>query len=116
PLTVDPELMRDGRAAYDEICATCHGVLGNGASVVADKMELRRPPSFLEARLEALPAGEIFAVASRGYGLMPGFASVLDVEQRWAVVAYIRALRLSQSSAVAELPADVLRELTRVAP
>jgi hypothetical protein len=116
PRPLTRELLQAGRRAYDEICATCHGVLGDGHSVVAEKMELRRPPSFFEPRLLALPVGRIFEVAGHGYGLMPGFAATLDVDQRWAVVAYVQALRISQQSNVADVPSEAQAALRREAP
>jgi mono/diheme cytochrome c family protein len=116
PRPLTHELLQAGRLAYDEICSTCHGVVGDGSSVVAQKMALRRPPSFFEPRLMALPLGQIFEVASHGYGLMPGFAATLDVDQRWAVVAYVQALRISQQSQLADLPADVQAALRREGP
>jgi mono/diheme cytochrome c family protein len=114
PVTVP--LLQSGHAAFDRVCATCHGVLGDGHSVVADKMELRKPPSLHEPRIAALAPGKIFAVLSNGYGLMPGFASILTVDERWAVVAYLDALRLSQAAPVATLPDSIRRELAREAP
>lgn len=116
PLPLTRELLQAGRQAYEEVCSTCHGVLGDGNSVVAQKMELRRPPSFLEPRLMGLPLGRIFEIAGHGYGLMPGFAATLDVDQRWAVVAYIQALRISQRSQLSDLPADAQLALRRAAP
>ena len=105
-----------GRAAFERVCATCHGVLGDGNSVVAEKMELRKPPSLHEARIAQLPAGKVFQVASVGYGLMPGYAALLSVEERWAIVGYLGALRLSQAAPVASLPPFMQAELRRAAP
>lgn len=111
PLPVTRALLERGHAAFERICSTCHGVLGDGDSVVAEKMLLRRPPSLHEPRIAALPPGRVFEVASEGYGLMPGYAAVLDVEERWAVVAYLDALRLSQSVSITALPATMRAEL-----
>lgn len=116
PLLVTRASLEVGRAAFESVCATCHGVLGDGNSVVAEKMELRKPPSLHEARIARLRAGKVFQVASVGYGLMPGYAALLSVEERWAVVGYLDALRLSQAAPVASLPPFIQAELRQVAP
>jgi mono/diheme cytochrome c family protein len=116
PLPVTRALLERGHAAFERICATCHGVLGDGNSVVAEKMVLRKPPSLHEARIASLPPGRVFEVVSDGYGLMPGFAAVLDADERWAVVVYLDALRLSQSVSVNSLPPALRLELAKVAP
>ncbi len=116
PITLTRSQLEQGRASFDRICATCHGVLGDGVSVVAEKMQLRKPPSLFEPRLLQMARGELFAVISRGYGLMPDFASALNVDERWAVVAYVDALRLSQAVQVAELPPGMQRTLQQVQP
>lgn len=116
PVPVDRPLLERGRAAFDVICAACHGVEGDGHSVVAEKMTLRRPPSLHEPRLVALAPGRLYQTIRNGYGLMPSYASMLDVRGRWAVVAYVRALQLRRSVEVARLPPDVQAELRRRAP
>jgi mono/diheme cytochrome c family protein len=116
PLPVTRASLQSGRVEFERVCATCHGVLGDGNSVVAEKMRARRPPSLHEARIARLPAGKLFQIASRGYGLMPGYAAVLSVEERWSVVAYLDALRLSQATLARNLPASMRAELERAAP
>jgi mono/diheme cytochrome c family protein len=116
PVPVTRALLTRGRADFDRVCATCHGILGDGVSVVADKMELRRPPSLHEPRLRALAPGMLFTIITRGYGLMPAYAGMLDAEDRWAVVGYVQALQLSQSAKVADLPLAVRAALAREAP
>jgi mono/diheme cytochrome c family protein len=116
PVPVTRALLEHGRERFETFCAACHGVLGDGRSPVAEAMTLRRPPSLHEPRLRAAPSGELFAVASHGYGLMPSYAPYLPVASRWAVVAYVRALQLSQAAPVASLPDDLRRALSAVAP
>jgi len=116
PLPVTRASLQNGRAAFERVCATCHGVLGDGNSVVAEKMRVRRPPSLHEARIAHLPAGKVFQIASVGYGLMPGYAALLSVEERWNVIGYLDALRLSQATLVRNLPASMQAELRRGAP
>ena len=116
PLPVTRSALQKGRVAFERVCATCHGVLGDGHSVVAEKMELRKPPSLHEARIARLPPGKIFEISSLGYGLMPSFAAQLDVEQRWNVVAYLEALRLSQAVPAERLPETLRAKLEAEAP
>jgi mono/diheme cytochrome c family protein len=105
PLPVTRKLLDVGRKRYDITCGTCHGPLGDGDSIVARQMALRPPPSL--HRYTERPAGYIYEVATKGFGLMASYAAELTVEERWAVVAYIRALQLSQSMAAGELsPAE----------
>ena len=114
PIPVTPELMALGRKRYDITCGTCHGPLGDGDSIVARQMALRPPPS-LHLYTNRAP-GYIFEVATKGFGLMASYAAELTVEERWAVVAYIRALQVSRSVPAAELPADVRRQLDQEGP
>ncbi len=102
PVPVTRALLERGRGRFEIACAACHGYLGDGVSLVARNMSLRPPPSLL-ARAQQ-PDGWYFQVMSEGFGLMPSYASVLAVEDRWAIVAYLRALQLSQSARIEQLP------------
>ena len=102
PVPVTRALLERGRQRFDITCAACHGYLADGVSLVARNMSLRPPPSLL-ARAQQ-PDGWYFQVMSEGFGLMPSYASALTVEDRWAIVAYLRALQLSQSARVETLP------------
>ena len=114
PLPVDLDLLARGRSRFDITCAACHGVLGDGHSQVAMNMSLRQPPSLHLYR--DLPDGYLYQVITDGFGLMPSYASVLPVRDRWAVVAYLRALQLSQHAAVDVLPEEVRRRLPEEKP
>jgi Cytochrome C oxidase, cbb3-type, subunit III len=108
PIPITRPLLETGRKRFETICAACHGYLGDGLSLVARNMSLRPPPSLL-ARAQQ-PDGWYFQVMSEGFGVMPSYASVLPVEERWAIVAYLRALQLSQSARVDQLgPEDRAR-------
>jgi len=109
PLPVTRKLLDLGRKRYDITCGTCHGPLGDGDSIVARQMALRPPPSL--HRYIDRPAGYIYEVATKGFGMMASYAAELTVEERWAVVAYIRALQLSQNAPAADLPPDVRQRL-----
>lgn len=117
PVTLTRELMERGRRDFNVTCAACHGVRGDGDSVVAQKMTLRAPPSLLTDRIRAMKAGRLYEIVRDGYGLMAGYTTQLnEPESRWAVVAYLRALDLSQHAVVDELPPDVRRDLAKEAP
>jgi len=109
PLPVNRKLLDVGRKRYDITCGTCHGPLGDGDSIVASQMALRPPPSL--HRYIDRPAGYFFEVATKGFGMMASYAAELTVEERWAVVAYIRALQLSQGTPAGDLPADVRQRM-----
>lgn len=104
PVPVTPALLALGRKRFNITCATCHGPLGDGDSIVAAQMALRPPPS-LHKYADRAP-GYIFEVATKGFGMMASYAAELSVEERWAVVAYVRALQISQDVPATELPAD----------
>ncbi len=90
PVAVTPRLLETGRKRFEIYCAVCHGLVGDGRSVVATKMSLRPPPSLHDFRDR--PDGFFYQVISEGFGLMPSYAQQLSIEERWAVVAYVRAL------------------------
>jgi mono/diheme cytochrome c family protein len=113
PVRVDRRLVEVGRERFDTFCSACHGILGDGVSVVAEKMALRKPPSLHEERIRAYPAGRIYKTIRQGYGLMPGYAVQLSIEEAWGVTAYVRALQLSRGARVAELPPDVRADLAK---
>lgn len=104
PVPLTPALMARGQQRYDVVCATCHGLLGDGQSPVARNMALRPPPSLHDYREK--PVGYLFEVVSDGFGLMPGYAAELPLEERWAVVAYVRALQRSQHAPLEQAPAE----------
>jgi mono/diheme cytochrome c family protein len=113
PLPVTRDLVARGRDRFDIYCAVCHGIAGDGECPVADKMTLIKPPSLHEPRLRSLKAGAIYQIVTQGYGLMEPYASVLSVDDRWAIVAYVQALQLSQNAPAAALPPAVQDELRR---
>ena len=110
PLPLDGALLARGEDRFRIFCRTCHGPLGDGQSQVAENMKLRKPPSLHEPRLRELADGRLYRVVSEGYGLMPSYEESLTVRDRWAVVAFVRALQLSQSVPLAELPQPLREE------
>jgi mono/diheme cytochrome c family protein len=116
PVPVTRALLESGHSSFDVICATCHGVRGDGDSPVATKMQLRKPPSLVSPDIASMAPGRIYRTIAIGYGLMPAIDTQLDVPQRWAVVAYVEALQRSQRVRVDELPGPIRDELARSAP
>jgi mono/diheme cytochrome c family protein len=116
PVPIDRALLETGRQRFEAICAACHGILGDGTSVVATHMALRKPPNLLVAPKSSDPVGEQFATIVRGYGLMPSYRVQLSDSEAWAVVAYLQALRLAQRARVADLPPEVRERVAQEAP
>ncbi|HEX7089452.1 MAG TPA: cytochrome c [Longimicrobiales bacterium] len=110
PLALTMDLLRLGRERFDVVCAACHGILGDGASAVALHMTLRPPPPLIGGNVRAMPAGRLYRIVEEGYGLMPGYAELLSPLERWAVVAYLRALQLSQAADLDALPPAIRAE------
>ena len=102
-----------GHRRFDIYCATCHGLTGDGRSPVSANMSLRLPPNLSERR--GMAVGHYYQVVANGFGLMPGYAAELTVHERWAVVAYLRALQLSQKAPIALAPAAEREKLEREA-
>lgn len=114
PIPVDRPLLELGRKRYDITCGTCHGPAGDGDSIVARQMALRPPPSLLA--YADRPPGYIFEVATKGFGMMASYAAELPVRERWAVVAYVRALQLSQAAPLDKAPPEERSRLEKEAP
>ena len=105
PIAVSPRLLARGRERYDIYCAPCHDRTGGGAGMVV-KRGYRPPPSFHIDRLRDAPVGHFYDVVTNGFGAMPDYAAQIDVPDRWAIVAYIRALQLSQNAKLSDLPPE----------
>jgi mono/diheme cytochrome c family protein len=103
PPPATPALLARGQQRFDIYCSPCHGLAGDG-----DGMIVRRgfpaPPSYHEARLLAAPASHFYDVITHGYGAMYSYADRVDPGDRWAIVAYIRALQLQRRATVALAP------------
>jgi hypothetical protein len=79
--------------------------VGDGNGFVTSRGFARKPPSYHDPRLQKAPLGYFYDVMTNGFGIMPDYASQISPQDRWNVVAYIRALQLSQNATVAEVPA-----------
>jgi mono/diheme cytochrome c family protein len=105
PFPVDEQVMARGQERFDIYCSPCHGQTGQGDGMIV-RRGYRRPPSFHDERLRSAPVGHFYDVVANGFGAMPDYAAQIKVEDRWAIVAYIRALQLAEHATVADVPAD----------
>jgi hypothetical protein len=104
PLPVTRELLERGRERYDIFCTPCHDRVGMGQGMIV-RRGYPRPPSLHVPRLREAPVGHFFEVITQGYGgRMPAYGWTIPPSDRWAIVAYIRALQLSQHATLAEVP------------
>ncbi len=111
-------LLLRGQARYDVDCAPCHSPLGDGDGMIA-RRGFPHPPTFHQARLRAAPDRHVYDVITQGYGVMVPYADRVTPQDRWAIVAYVRALQLSQDAPVAALPPELrtaLAEIPRPVP
>ena len=110
PVTLTPELLARGREQYDAICAECHDRTGTGNGMVVQR-GFPQPPSYHVDRLRNAPIGHFFDVITRGYGVMYPYATRVELKDRWAIAAYIRALQLSHQVKASELTPAEQRKL-----
>ena len=103
PFAVDANVMARGRERYDVFCSPCHGRTGQGDGMVVLR-GYRRPPSMHQDRLRNAPVGHFFDVITNGFGAMPDYAVQVKAEDRWAIVAYVRALQLSGHATLNDVP------------
>ncbi len=108
PMKVTRELLARGRQRYDIFCSPCHDRLGTGNGMIVQR-GYRQAASYHQQRLYDQPDGYFFDVITRGFGQMPSYASQIPPADRWAIVAYVRALQLSQNAELGALPGDVRR-------
>ncbi len=105
PFPITREDLQRGRDRFEIFCAPCHDYTGSGRGMIVQR-GFQRPPSYHIERLRQAPVGHFFDVMTNGYGAMHSYASQVPVKDRWRIAAYIRALQLSQSATLADLPAS----------
>jgi mono/diheme cytochrome c family protein len=96
PVPVTKELVDRGEQRYKVFCIVCHGPTGNGDGMIV-RRGFSKPPTYNDDRLRNAPVGHFYDVITNGYGKMNSYASQIPVADRWAIVAYIRALQISQN-------------------
>jgi mono/diheme cytochrome c family protein len=110
PYPVDAAMMQRGRERFNIYCAMCHGRVGRGDGKVVERGYIK-PPSYHEARLRDMPVGQIFDTITHGHRAMPDYAEQISADDRWAIIAYVRALQLSQNVPAAQLTAEDKRKI-----
>lgn len=113
PYPITAELLQRGQNRFNVFCVPCHGYLGDGKGIVV-KRGFPAPPSYHGERLRDVPDRHIFDVITHGFGVMYPYSDRVAPSDRWAIVAYIRALQMSQHARVAELTNDERRQLGAV--
>lgn len=105
PFAVTKDVLLRGQQRFNIYCAPCHDRLGDGDGMIV-RRGYRHPPSYHISRLRQVPDGYIFDVITNGFGAMPDYAAQIPVRDRWAIVAYVRALQLSHNATVNDVPPE----------
>ena len=105
PFPLSKEVLLRGRQQYNIFCSPCHDRTGSGLGMVVQR-GFRRPPSYHIDRLRQASGGYLFDVITNGFGAMPDFSAEIRPADRWAIVAYQRALQLAQRATVSDVPAE----------
>ena len=114
PFKVTMEVLARGQERYEIFCSPCHDRLGTGQGMIV-RRGFTPARSFHDVRLREAPAGHYFEIISQGFGPMPSYANQLSEQDRWAVIAYIRALQLSRNAHFADLSSEDREKLSRAA-
>jgi mono/diheme cytochrome c family protein len=110
PFAITRENLARGQQRYNIYCTPCHGRVGDGNGMVVQR-GLRQAASFHQDRLRQETPGYFYDVITNGFGAMPDYATQIPVQDRWLIVAYVKALQLSQHASVDDVPADRRGEL-----
>lgn len=105
PVPITKKLLLRGQQRYNVFCTPCHGFLGDGNGMIA-KRGFKWPANLHTDRLRNAPPGYLFQVVSNGYGAMPAYDHQIPPHDRWAILAYVRALQLSRNATLADVPAE----------
>ena len=103
PFPVDQRVLLRGEERYNIFCSPCHDQVGTGQGMIV-RRGYPAPPSYHIDRLREAPVGRFFEHITKGFGVMPSYAQQVSPEDRWAIIAYIRALQLSQNARLADVP------------
>jgi mono/diheme cytochrome c family protein len=110
PFPITMAVMNRGEERFNIFCSECHGRVGDGNGMIPSR-GYRRPTSYHTDTLRAAKTGHFFDVMTNGFGAMPPYAGQVPVNDRWAIIAYIRALQLSQHATIDDLPPDMRSKL-----
>jgi hypothetical protein len=110
PLRVDEKLLRRGEDRYKVFCTPCHGLQGDGLGMAAVR-GMKHPPSYHIDRLRRAPNGYFYDVITNGFGAMYSYSERISPRDRWAIIAYVRALQLSRNAKASDLPQSLREKL-----
>ena len=110
PFPVTREVLDRGRERFNIYCSPCHGMSGDGDGMIVQR-GFRRPPSLHVDRLRNAPPGHYFDVITNGFGVMYPYNYRVPPRDRWAIIAYIRALQLSRQASIDDVPPAERRKL-----
>ncbi len=110
PFPITRQVLNRGQERFIIYCAPCHDRVGNGLGMIV-RRGLRQPPSYHIDRLREAPVGYLFDVITNGFGAMPDYAAQTTPRDRWAIIAYIRALQLSQQAKLEDVPPEARAQL-----
>jgi hypothetical protein len=113
PFEITEPVLTRGRERYNIFCTPCHDQAGSGNGMAVRRGFRRPPPTFHMDRLREAPPGHFYDVIANGFGAMNDYAAQIKPRDRWAIVAYVRVLQLSQNANVQELSAQDRQELER---
>lgn len=108
-MKLDQALLDRGEGRFNIYCAPCHDRSGSGNGIVRQRGFIP-PPNFQDARVRAMPVGQIVNAAAEGVRTMPSYAAQVPAADRWAIAAYVRALQISQGATLDQVPADVAKK------
>lgn len=114
PVPVTKALIQRGEQRFNVYCTPCHDRTGSGFGMIV-RRGYRRPPTYHSDRLREQPNGYFYDVITNGFGAMPDYAAQIPVADRWAIVAYIRALQLSQQASINDVPAEARGQIGKAA-
>ncbi len=113
PFPITNEVLNRGQERFNTFCSPCHGRLGDGKGMIVQR-GFPQPNSFLSDSMRANPAGYYFDVITNGFGRMYSLAPSIPVRDRWVIVAFVRALQLSQKVAFSELSEAERKQILRL--
>ncbi|NNF07842.1 MAG: cytochrome c [Candidatus Eisenbacteria bacterium] len=111
PFAITPEFMKRGQERYEIYCTPCHDASGAGNGIVVTRGNLVRPPTYWEQRVLDHPDGMLFDIITNGIRTMQGYKNQIAPEDRWAIVAYVRALQRAQTATIDDVPVNKRGEL-----
>jgi hypothetical protein len=111
PIPIAKEDIERGETRFNIYCTPCHGRIGDGNGMIVLR-GFRQAASFYSDKLVHAPVGHYYDVITNGFGAMPSYASRIQPDDRWRLIAYIRALQLSESASINDVPADQRQGLT----